>query len=107
MDEELLSDILAAEREIRRQIDATREESAARLEALRLECEATLEQECRTLQGEGEEAQCRAEEMAQTEGEALLAAARSFAERLDRLTPEELDLVVRRQLQRLLPEGVE
>lgn len=107
MDDELLDDILTAERQIRRQIDAAKEESAAHLQRLRQEFEEDLQNESRQLQGKVQEVQCRAEETAQEEAEALLAAARTFSERLDHLSPEELDRVVRRELHRILPEGAE
>ncbi|MGB9080895.1 MAG: hypothetical protein WCD00_06310 [Desulfuromonadaceae bacterium] len=105
MDDELLSDILAAEREIRLQIDALDQQTAKRLEALRQELDQMLESESMALQAERELAEARAGESARREAEALLAEAGAFALRLENIDTPELDLVVIRHLVRILPKG--
>ena len=105
MDDELLSDILAAEREIRLQIDALEQQTAERLETLRQELDQMLDNESRALQVELEQAQTRAAQSAQREADALLDEARAFALRLENLEDQELDRVVIRHLSRILPEG--
>jgi len=105
MDDELLSDILAAEREIRLQIDAMEQQTAERLESLRQELEQKLNNESMALQAELAQALARAEQTALREADALLAEARAFALRLENLDALELERVVLRHLGRILPEG--
>jgi vacuolar-type H+-ATPase subunit H len=105
MDDELLSDILAAEREIRLQIDTLEQQTTGKLETLRQELEQTLGDEFKALQAELEQSRCRAEQSALQESDALLAEARAFALRLKNLDTQELDKVMFRHLSRILPEG--
>jgi len=105
MDDELLSDILAAEREIRLQIDAMEQQTAERLETLRQELEQKLNNESMALQAELAQALTRAEQTALREADALLAEARAFALRLENLDALELERVVLRHLGSILPEG--
>jgi len=105
MDDELLSDILAAEREIRLQIDAMEQQTAERLETLRQELEQKLNNESVALQAELAQALTRAEQTALREADALLAEARAFALRRENLDARELERVVLRHLGRILPEG--
>jgi vacuolar-type H+-ATPase subunit H len=107
MDDELLSDILAAEGEIRMQIDAMEEQLTLQQESLRQELDQMLENASRTLQAEREEAIKQAEQAALLEAETLLAEARAYALQLNNLDTPELDRVVLRQLARLLPEGAD
>jgi predicted component of type VI protein secretion system len=107
MDDELLSDILAAERDIRLQIDALEQQTAERLEQLGQELDQMLGNESRTLLYELEQAQSRVEQSAQQEADALLAEARAFALRLENLDTLELERVVIRHLSRILPEGTD
>lgn len=105
MDDDLLSDILAAEREIRLQIEALEQQTAERLETLKQELEQMQETESTTLQAELEQARTMAEQTAQREADALLAEARAFALRLENIDTMELERVVLRHLARILPEG--
>ncbi len=105
MGDDLLSDILAAEREIRLQIEALEQQTAERLETLKQELEQMLETESTALQAEREQARTMAEQTAQREADALLAEARAFALRLENLDTMELERVVLRHLARILPEG--
>lgn len=105
MDDKLLADILAAERDIRRQIEALEQQEAERLEALRQELDRMLASESTALQTDLERAQARAGESALREADALLAEARAFAARLESIDNLELDRVVIRHLARILPEG--
>jgi vacuolar-type H+-ATPase subunit H len=105
MDDELLGDILAAERDIRLQINALDQQTTERLEALTQELDQMLERETMALQAELELARSRAGESAQREGESLLDEARAFAVRLESIDTKELDRVVVRHLARILPEG--
>jgi vacuolar-type H+-ATPase subunit H len=105
MDDELLGDILAAERDIRLQINALEQQTTERQEALTQELDQMLENESMALQAELELARGRAGESAQREGESLLAEARAFALRLESIDTMELDRVVVRHLARILPEG--
>lgn len=105
MDDELLSDILLAEREIRLQIEALEQQTAERLEKLQRELTRMLDDESGKLQAELEQAQARAEQSALLEADALLAEARAFAMRLENLDALELDGVILRHLARILPEG--
>ena len=105
MEDELLSDILAAERGIRLQIDALEQQSAERLATLRLQLDQMLETESKALQAELERVLIAAEEAALREAETLLAEAGAFAARLDNLDNVELERVVIRHLSRILPEG--
>lgn len=105
MDDKLLSDIFAAERSIRQQIDVLEQQTAERLETLAQELDRMLESESSALQAELELAQARAEESARQEAEALLAEAGAFALRLKNIDYQELDTVVVRHLARILPEG--
>jgi hypothetical protein len=105
MDDELLSDILAAEREIRQQTDALELQTAQRLEKLRQELAQTRDAESIALQAQLEQARIRAEHTSQHDADGLLAEARAFARRLDNLDDQELDRVVIRHLASILPEG--
>lgn len=105
MDDELLSEILAAEREIRLQIDALEQQTSERLGTLKLELEQMLDNESGTLQAELEQARIRTEQTAQREADALLAEARAFAMRLENLDTLELDRVLIRYLAGIRPEG--
>lgn len=105
MDDKLLTDIFAAERSIRQQIDALEQQTAERLLALKQELDRMLESESSALQAKLELTQARAEESARQEAEALLAEAEAFALRLQNIDSQELDTVVVRHLARILPEG--
>lgn len=105
MDDGLLSDILAAEREIRLQIEVLEQQTAERLETLTQELDQMLSAESRLLQAELEQARTRAEQTALREADALLAEAQAFAVRLENLDTLELDRVVIRALSRIIPEG--
>lgn len=105
MEDELLSDILAAERKIRLQIDALEQQTAERLETVRQELDLLLEQETLSLQAELEKTLNIAGQKAEAEAEALLAEARKFALRLENLENVELDRVVAHYLTRIRPEG--
>lgn len=107
MDDELLADILAAEREIRLQIDALEQQTAERLETLRQELDLMLGSESGALQAELEQAQTRAEQAALLDADVLLAEARAFALRLENMDAGELDRVLIRHLSRILPEGAD
>ena len=105
MDDKLLSDIFAAERSIRQQIDVLEQQTAEQMEALGQELDRMLKNESSALQAELEMAQARAEESAQQEAETLLAEAGAFALRLKNIDSQELDTVVVRHLARILPGG--
>jgi len=105
MDDKLLSDILAAERDIRLQVEALEQQTAQRLETLKQELEQMLGNESLTLQAELEQARTRAEQTALHETDALLAEAGAFALRLEHLDAQELDRIVIRHLSSILPEG--
>ena len=107
MEDELLSGILAAEREIHLQIESLDEQTADRLEKLRQELDRLLDDESKLLQAELERAQVVAGQMAEKEAESLLAKARAFALRLENLDIAELDKVVLRYLTRIYPEGAD
>lgn len=105
MADELLSDILAAEQAIRREIDEREAHAAQELERLQQELAAELANAARALADEEEAALRQAEAAAQQEAEALLADARTFARRLETLADPELEEVVRRHLGKILPAG--
>lgn len=105
MDDELLSDILAAEREIRRRIDELEERVAHDLEQLRQELEQELVVESRTLEKERDESLRGAEEESRREAASLVESARAFARRLENLDDAELDTVLLRHLAQILPAG--
>ena len=105
MDDELLSDILAVEHEIRLQIESLEQQTGERLEKLRQEIDRMLDDESRLLEEELEKARDRAEQSAGKEAEKLLAEARAYALRLENLDTAELDRVVRSNLTRIYPEG--
>ena len=105
MEDELLADILAAERDIRLQIEGLEQRTAERLESIKQELDLMLENETKALQAELDLAQSRAVESARLESEALLAEARACAVRLEHIDDSELDRVVGRHLDRILPKG--
>lgn len=107
MDNELLSDILAAERDICLQLDALEQQTAERLETLRRELDRMLGDETAALQAELAQAEIKAGQGAQQEADALLAEARAFALRLEQLDSQELDKVVLHHIARILPEGAD
>lgn len=105
MDNELLSDILAAERDIRMEIAVLELREAERLDTLRRELDQALDNEATALQAELEQAGTKAGLDAQLAAEALVAEARAFALRLERLGDPELDEVLLHHIVRILPEG--
>jgi len=107
MEDELLSGILAAEREIHLQIESLEEQTADRLEKLRQELDRLLDDESKLLHAELERAQVVVGQTAENEAESLLAEARAFALRLENLDTAELDRVVLRYLTRIYPEGAD
>lgn len=107
MVDELLSDILAAEREIRLGTDALEQQTAERLERLRHELDRMLEDESRNLRDEMARAETRACEGAQQEADGLLDEARAFALRLERVDDLELDRIVLHHIGSILPEGAD
>lgn len=107
MSDELLSDILAAEREIRLQIESLEQVTADHLEKRRQELDHMLEDESKALQAELEKAVAGAEHSAVREAEASLASAREYARRLEDLDIADLDRVVLSYLTRILPEGAD
>jgi vacuolar-type H+-ATPase subunit H len=102
--DDLLSDILVVEREVRKRIDAVKEECTGRLEELTRQLDRKIELENARLQDELDRVLEAAEHAARREGDAHLSEARAFAERLGRLTDEELAQVIEPHLQRLRPE---
>ena len=105
MDDGLLPEILAAERQIRLQIESMEQETAARLEKLGQELERMVAAESELLKNELVNARARAESSAEAEAATMLAEARASAVRLEKLTAEQLDRVVLRHLARIYPEG--
>jgi hypothetical protein len=105
MEDELLADILAVERDIRLQIDARKQQSAERLAALEQELEQQLATETATLEAARTRLEAAAVEAAAAQAEALLASAREYAMKLDKLDGKALAGVVLPRLARLLPEG--
>ena len=105
MDNELLSDILTTEREIRLQIDALEQQTAERLEALRQELDRQLADESSVLRALLEQARLKTEQEALQEGDSLLAEARAFALRLENMDLQQLERVVLRHIAIILPEG--
>lgn len=105
MDDGLLSEILAAEREIRLQIETLEQETAVHLEKLGQELERMVAAETELLETKLVNARARAEQSAEEEAAALLAKTRAFALRQENLSSEQLDRVVQRHLARIYPEG--
>ena len=105
MDDGLLSEILAAEREIRLQIESMEQETAAHLEKLEKELALMVAAESELLKTELVNARAKAERSAEEEAEAMLAEARALALRQNSLEPEQLDRVVLRHLACIYPEG--
>jgi vacuolar-type H+-ATPase subunit H len=105
MEDELLSDILAAEREISRQIDALEQQTAARLESVRQELARKVEEETLSLQAELEKNLSSARQKAEAASAALLAEAQNYAIRLKDIENAQLDRVLLHSLTRIRPEG--
>lgn len=105
MDDELLSDILAAERAIRLEIDAHEAQVAEELERLQQDLDQELVNISRTLQEELAGSLHRAEGEAEREAMVLLDSARAFAQRLENLDTPALNEVVGRHLGHILPKG--
>ena len=105
MADELLSDILAAERAIHLEIDALEAQVAQELERLQHELDAELVNTAKALSDELAAALRRTEAEAQQEADSLLDEARALARRLENLDTAQLDEVVRRHLVQILPAG--
>lgn len=105
MDDELLSDILAAEREIRLRIDEREQRRGERLTAVARDLEQQWELETAALRAELEQALDRTERLAGREAEHLVAEARACALRLERMEAADLDRLLLRRLGAVLPEG--
>lgn len=104
MDNELLTDILAAEREISQRISTLELQAAERLEMLNKELEQMLAREAAQLDKELQLAGAAAEQAATVEADALLNSAREYAARLEDIPPLELGRVLLRHLVSLIPE---
>ena len=107
MDDELLADILAAEHDIRLQIESLEQQTAARLASFRQEFEQLLAAEAEALQAELELDRARAGQAAEEEAQGVLAEARAYAGRLKNLDNAQLERVVRHHLPRIYPEGAD
>ena len=105
MSDDLLTDIVAAERDIRSRNTTLERELADRLEALRLELAAEFQQEVVSREVSLARALDHAIQSARREAASLLAEAHAYAERLNALDASELDPVVVRHLVHLHPEG--
>ena len=105
MSDELLSDIVAAEREIRRRNATLERELAERRAVLAAELAAALQQETNDLERELTQNLDQAASLAKREAAALLVEARADADRISTLDPAELDQVIARSLTHLHPEG--
>lgn len=104
MAEELLTEIVAAEREIRRRISTLEEELAARIETVRAETTEGLIREETRLDAELAERLEQETRTARKEAEALVAEAHAYAERIGSLEAGQLDGILIRHLHTLWPE---
>ena len=107
MADELLSDILDAERAIQLEIDEVEAQVTQELERLQQELDSELANASRTLQDELAARLSRAEAEAQKEAETLLDEARTFARRLENLDTPAQERAVLRHLGQILPKGTE
>lgn len=105
MGKELLSEIVATEREIRRQLAALKEESAARLAVARAEAEEELLREETRLGEAFDRAMEAVAQEAQQESLSLVAEAEAYVARLDSLETETLDRLIVRHLRDLVREN--
>lgn len=103
MDNDLLSEILSVEREIRSRIADIQGEAATRLDSLKREIETGSARECGRLQAEVSRAVETAECSAREEAAVLLAEANAYAERIAALRDDELDGIIIRHLEQLRP----
>jgi vacuolar-type H+-ATPase subunit H len=104
MGDELLSDIVAEEREIRQRLSLLEEEMARRLAAVRSETEEELDRETARLEGELSEHLRQVTLSAEREAGEMLAEARAYAERLRLLDAAALERVIVSHLHHLRPE---
>lgn len=104
MTEELLAEIVAVEREIRRELFALEEEMAARLATVRGEVEEELRQEVARLEAELAGALEHVTRSALSEAQAVVAEASSFARRIRSIEPGQLDGIIVRHLHYLRRE---
>lgn len=101
MSDELLSEIVAAEREIRRGLLALEEECAARLDRAKSETETELRSGADRLEAELAAALEETTRGALSEAQAVVAEADAYARRLASLPAERLEELILRQLQRI------
>lgn len=102
MEDELLADILAAERAIRLEIEGEERLSEERLAKLGQELERRLADEAETQQAALEQALAASGQQAEEEAAVLLEEARTYARRLENLDDVELDRVLVRHLMPIL-----
>ena len=98
MPDELLSEIMAAEREIRRQLSALEKERTARLAAARAEAAETLRQEAARLEAQFDRALETVTQEAEQESLAVVAGANAYAGMLSSLEADRLDRIIARHL---------
>ena len=101
MSEELLSEIVAAERDIRRQISVLEEELAARLATVRAEAAEELQREAERLEEELAWELEQASRSARDEAKAVVAEADAYAGRIRCLEAGRLEGMIVRHLQSL------
>lgn len=104
MADELLSEIVAAEREIRRQLSLLKGESETRLATARAGAEEALRREAARLDAEFARAMEAVAREARQESLAEVAAAEAYVARLDSLETEMLDRLIVRRLRDLVRE---
>ena len=105
MSDELLSDIVAAEKEIRSRNALLEQELADQRATLQAELAAELQAEAAALEAEMATALDCSTGVAEREAASRIAEATAYAGRIGRLGAAELDPLVVRHLQFLLPEG--
>jgi predicted phage gp36 major capsid-like protein len=106
MGDELLTEVLEVEREVRQRVDALEAETAERLAALERELESLLDHESDLLEKELARSLDAAELSARREAAAIREEAIAYGGRLGSLGDDELNLIVARYLKRIRPEIV-
>lgn len=105
MDDELLTEILAVEREVSERLNRLETESARMLEALDRELTAGIERELCLFQEESDRVNAAAEQEARMAANAIVADAKYYAARIGSISDEKLKLILARHLVRLRPEA--
>lgn len=102
--EDILTEIIKVEKEIRERIESEGKKSVEKIEAVKRDIEKEIQTEERRLEESISEAMKEARLNAEDKAKEIINSARAEAERLGKLSDEELKRIIAKHLTHILPE---